>query len=49
LILERPMTDVQFSTVKEGPSCSRLGTVVGLSASANDLVDCSFPSWFTIG
>src|SRR5437016_14610497 len=38
-ILERPMTDVQFSSVKEGPSCSRLGTVVGLSASANDLVD----------
>ena len=33
------MTDVQFSSVKEGPSCSRLGTVVGLSASANDLVD----------
>ena len=28
------MTDVQFSSVKEGPSCSRLGTVVGLSASA---------------
>ncbi len=34
LFLERPMTDVQFSSVKEGPSCSRLGTVVGLSASA---------------
>ena len=28
------MTDVQFSSVKENPSCSRLGTVVGLSASA---------------
>jgi len=39
LILERPMTDVQFTSVKEGPSCSRLGTFVGLSASANDLVD----------
>ena len=33
------MTDVQFTSVKEGPSCSRLGTFVGLSASANDLVD----------
>jgi hypothetical protein len=39
LFLEQPMTDVQFSSVKEGPSCSGLGTVVGLSASANDLVD----------
>jgi hypothetical protein len=28
------MTDVQFSSAKENPSCSRLGTVVGLSASA---------------
>ncbi len=33
------MSDVQFRSLKEGPSCSRLDTVVGLSASANDLVD----------
>ena len=31
--------DVQFRSVKEGPSCNSLGTVVGLSAGANDLVD----------
>jgi len=32
LFLERPMTGVQFRSVKEGPSCSSLGTVVGLSS-----------------
>ena len=33
------MTDVQFrAQCRKAPSCSRLDTIVGLSASANDLV-----------